>query len=656
MRARLIRLAVFVGLVLTFAPAAAAPASADTTPEEMSETFRIGPFDLAPEGAVGDQVNRLFEDAPRPDGDLAIRSIEWDFVDGEGNPIPDHVAHLHHIVLLDSARPDHLCSYPGQSRFAGTGKELTDMVLPEGYAYHAPDAPWSSVYHVMNLSDVPITASIEYTITWTDPAEGGFKDVEPYFFDVTGCWGNSEYDVPGDGGPGSIHEQSRTYTIDREGTAVVAGGHIHAGGTDIVMYRNDDELCRAEAVYHEGGHGGHHSLKTVTPCGVLEEPLLVGDEIRLVSRYRNDAPVPGAMGIMVTYVHHTGPPPPPPTLEIRSVGLADGVLSGEIVCNRSLQVNLDGSVTQDKGGPPIELYGYSQPVVCQPDPVPFTVELMYGNGALTGGPVEYQLSGWASDGRDHVTDEVSGRTRSKGRIEPSGPNVEPGGPLPISVDRAAPEPGTVTGTVTCDTPTSLYLDVQGTQKVGRHLIDAYGWTELSCDGATSFAVPVESYNGRLSGGPLDVVVYAYGVASPMMSVGTATVVLPGSPPPAGSEPALPPPDPASPLQIVDAVSAPGGVEVVLSHSGCPQDVSFQVDVLARHARHGRGKRVTDALGGWYGFAEGTCDGSAMSVTVLVPTDEKAKKLHLHASLSWFDPRTGAFGSDSNTAEVKVARR
>lgn len=652
---RWIRLTVFLALVLGLTPVVAPAAGADPGPEVMSETFRIGPFDLAPQGQPGDQINRLFEDAPRPSGDLAVRSITWDFVDGDGNPLPDHVAHLHHLVLLDSARPDQLCSFPSASRFAGTGKELTDFVLPDGYAYLSPDAPWSSVYHVMNMSDAPVEAAIEYTVSWTDPADGGFDDVEPYFLDVTGCWGNSEYPVPGDGGPGSVHEQARTYTIDREGVAVVAGGHLHAGGVDLALSRNGEELCRAEAIYHDeghDGHAGHGRLDTVTACGVLEEPLAVGDQLRLVSRYRNDTAVQGAMGIMVAYVHHTGPPPPPPTVEIGAVTLVEGVLTGTVVCNRPLDVNVDGSVVQDKGGPPISWYGYAEEAVtCGTDPTPFRVDLTYGNGALTGGSVAYSVFAWAFDGRDQAYDEVSGETRARGRTEPR-PDVEPGGPLEIRIDPKSPGPGMVAGTITCDTPAEVSINIQGRQKLGRHFVEAYGWSVLTCDGETTFEVELEAY-GRLAGGPIDLVVHVYDQYEFEPSVMTGTVILSGT---TRSETiALPPPDPDSHAQILGAVSTPDGVEVTVTHDACPAGAEYYVWVSGRDARRGQGGRLSEPTTA-YGQAQGTCDGTLLSVPVLVPFGKQTKALELWAQVDWYDPGSGAYGYDWNTAEVAVTRR
>lgn len=641
------RVSAVVVLLVAVAPLGPSPASADTGPTVMSETFQIGPFDLAPRGQAGDQVNRLFEDAPRPPGDLAIRSITWDFVDDNGTTIPGDVAHLHHIVLLDSARPDQLCSFPSQSRFASTGKEMNDLVLPDGYAYHAPEAPWSSVYHVMNMSDEPIQAAIEYTIHWTDASEGGFLDVEPYFFDVTGCWGNSEYQVPGDGGPDSVHEQSRTYVIDRDGVAVAGGGHLHAGGIDITMVRDGDELCRSEAVYGTGGHGGHHSLEDVTPCGFLAEPLEVGDEIELVARYRNDAPISGAMGIMVTYVHHTGPPPPEPTLDITGVALVDGALTGELVCNRPLEVWLDGFVTQDKGGPAIGMSGYlEEPVTCGTDPVPFVLDLLWANGSLTGGSATYSVYGWASDGADHVSAEATGETQVRGRIDPAMLDAEDGGPLPITLDRRNAAPATVSGTVTCATPTEIFVSADASQKVGRHLVDGYGSTSVACDGATNFVIPLESYLGRLVSGPLDVRVTAYDLFGWEPSVTSGTVIAAG--PPATGDLA------DSPLQVTDAVAAPGGVEVLVTHPGCPAGAEYELGISARDGKARGGPRLTDGTGNVGEYLFGSCDGDALSVPVFLPTGDDTRSVQFSASLSWYDDER--FGSDENAGVLAVDRR
>jgi hypothetical protein len=58
-------------------------------------------------------------------------------------------------------------------------------------------------------STPPMTVPIKYTIDYQPGADAtNSRPLDVYFQDVTG-WENSTYDVPGDGGPGSVHVRSR---------------------------------------------------------------------------------------------------------------------------------------------------------------------------------------------------------------------------------------------------------------------------------------------------------------------------------------------------------------------------------------------------------------------------------------------------------------
>jgi hypothetical protein len=653
MRSLLIRVA---GVTAMIVAAVATPAIASAEPGAaplQSETFTIGPFDLAPQGEIGDQVNRLFEDAPRPDGEIAVRSIEFALVDGTGADVPAHMAHLHHIVLLDSTRPDQLCSFPDASRFAGTGKELQPFGLPDGYAYHSGDGPWSSVYHVMNLSPAPVEVAVQYTVTWQDAAETDLLDVEPYFLDVTGCWGTSEYQVPGDGGPDSVHEQARTYEIERDGIAVVGGGHVHDGGIDLRLTEGDTEICRSEAVYGEGGHGGHHSLVAVTPCGQIDYEWSQGDEITLTSRYQNHAPTAGAMGIMVMYVHHTGPPPPPPTMEILGVGVYGANLLGSMQCNRDIAVSLDGSITQTKNGPPITASGYSTDLTtCGTTPTWFVIPLMYGNGALTGGEASYQVYAWGSTGRDYVQAELAGEVQIHGRIELPGVEAEPFGPLDIVIDSTPSVHGNfVTGTVSCPEPMMLSLNVDANQWMGRHLINGYGYDNLVCDGTTAFAIPIRA-NGRMTGGPVDVVVQAYSYDPDdydyfSVTVQVATVRFTGPANLDESSYEIPDPDPTSPLSVTGVEQVDDELLVTVEYAGCPGGADYNLNVWIVEDRNGRGHRLPPATANGFGY--GQCDGSS---TFTVPAmDIGTNRLGVWAFMWWYDGESSEFAS--NTLRVRV---
>lgn len=581
-------------------PEPADPAVAETT----SETFRIGPFDLAPSGQPGDQVNRLGDEVPRPDGDIAVRGIDWRFVDANGDDVSSHMAHLHHLVLLDSGRPDQLCGYPPASRFAATGKELTDFVLPEGYAYRSPaGAPWFGVYHVMNMSDQPMQVAIEYTVTYAEPGDD-LLDVEPYFLDVDGCWGDSEYPVPGDGGPGSVHEQSTTYTMTREGYFLGAGGHVHDGGIDIVLDGPDGEVCRSTAVYE--GHGDERHLVEITPCA-LDEHFAVGDRYTLTARYENDEPIPGAMGIMLSYIHHTDPPPPESEVGVELGSMTSDGAQVELSCANAGQVYVDAYVTQQKGNtPPVTGWG-STLVPCADGTV--TVPLG-GGGMLTGGDVTVDVYAWADDGRRNTSDWDNGTVRLSGRIDLTpAPTPSVGGPITIDAQTADTDDGqAVTGTLHCDEGGDVEIWVQGTQAAGRHAVSFSGGEIVPCQDTTAFSIPVSSDGGRLAGGRAAVTVYAYDLTDVDVSTASGPVRLRAERP--GTE--TRPPAEDSPLTLAGAERTGGGVAVTVTFADCPDGALLYVDAMVTSAQS-RGRRVP--TGGEWAWSQATCDGSDVSLTL-----------------------------------------
>ena len=278
----------------------------------ITETFTLGPYDLAGNDQPGWEVlgNR---EIPRPTGNVAIKRVDFDVVDGDGNSITSHLVHLHHIVVRDTGRADPLCG--GGARFTGTGLERTPTILWGDYAYlsEAGDA-WAANFHLHTTTPTAVDdVHIEYTVqyeTWTDPTE--FRSTTPYFLDVTGCGQGSIYDVPGDGGPASVHVASQTYTAPVDGIAVFAGGHIHAGGIDATLTREatGEDYCTATAQYtattHHPSHPNLGTLNRITHC-VMHSEMAAGEQFTLRATYDNEYFVGKAMGIMLTHVWHPEP-------------------------------------------------------------------------------------------------------------------------------------------------------------------------------------------------------------------------------------------------------------------------------------------------------------------------------------------------------------
>ena len=267
--------------------------------ETVTKTFRYGPFTLGPGGEVkGSPTSGM----PRPAGAFGLKSAKFNVVDENGTAVSPHDVHLHHIVMTTSAAQDRLC--PGRRlRFVGSGMERTPISLLGPYAYLVgANDQWGSIWHLMNETPAGTPAKkvyIEYTLGYQPGATStNSRPVEPLFQDITGC-GGSTYDVPGDGGPGSIHTKSRTWTAPRDGMAVFAGGHLHEGGIDITLKdaTSNQLSCTGTATYHENPR----HLSTINPC-FLHNKVVSGYNYSVTARYDNSQPWDDVMGIYMTYV------------------------------------------------------------------------------------------------------------------------------------------------------------------------------------------------------------------------------------------------------------------------------------------------------------------------------------------------------------------
>jgi hypothetical protein len=262
----------------------------------VTQTFRYGPFTLGPGGEVQGSPS---SGMPRPSGAFGLHSAKFNVVDQNGTPVSAHDVHLHHIVMTTSAHEDALC--PGRrERFIGAGMERTPIKLwgPYTYLVGAGDQ-WGSIYHLMNESSSTRTVFIEYTLEYQPGATAtNSRGVRPLFMDITGC-GNSVYDIPGNGGPGSVHTNSRAWTAPQDGLAVFAGGHLHDGGIDITLKdaTTNTVFCTGTATYHENPH----HLATINACQ-MHKLVTAGHSYSVTARYDNSQPYQDVMGIMLTYV------------------------------------------------------------------------------------------------------------------------------------------------------------------------------------------------------------------------------------------------------------------------------------------------------------------------------------------------------------------
>jgi Stress up-regulated Nod 19 len=270
--------------------------------------YRIGPFNLAPMGQPGSEDQNVRAGVPRPPGNIGIKSMRFDLVDANGNPVPRMDAHLHHVLLMNSAHTSPIC--PGEEeRFSGSGAERTPLSLYGSYAYitHSTDR-WDALWHLMNMSDMPQTVYIQYTVDYvpaTDPAAA--RPVTPFFMDVTGCGTNAEFNVPGNGGANSVYTRTRSITAPWDGVAVAAGGHLHDGGIDISIKKASTGEVGCTAVAHYDVPEPMDFPSSISAC-VMDHLVQAGQTYTVTVHYDNSMPHSAVMGIMLAYVWHGVPP------------------------------------------------------------------------------------------------------------------------------------------------------------------------------------------------------------------------------------------------------------------------------------------------------------------------------------------------------------
>lgn len=308
MRRRLY-LGTLVGLVALVGAACAPLTGVSTaTPPITTATYRIGPFNLAAMGQPGWESDASQINVPRPPGNVGIKTVSFDLVDGSGTPISRMDAHLHHVLLMNNAHTSPICAGE-KERFTGAGAERTPLSLWGSYAYltSATDR-WDSLWHVMNMSMSPKTIYIQYKVGYVPASDASAsRPVTPFFMDVTGCGTNAEFNVPGNGGRGSIFTKSRSITAPWNGVAVYAGGHLHDGGVDLSIRRNSTGQvpCTTVANYNPPGMMGFPSSISACP---LHNSVNAGEGYTLTARYDNSAPHAAVMGIMLAYIWKGTPP------------------------------------------------------------------------------------------------------------------------------------------------------------------------------------------------------------------------------------------------------------------------------------------------------------------------------------------------------------
>lgn len=226
----------------------------------MRMRYTFGPISIEP-----GQNNIAFDgrQVPKPKVDGYILRIAPDLIRRNGTVPPVDVIHLHHGVWLNmSVKDSTFTGFP--ERFFAAGEEKTVAEFPPGYgyAYKASDR-WLINYMLHNLTpnrdEVYVTYEVDFlpadspAAKTIHPARPIWMDVEngksyPVFDALRGSGTNGRFTYPDQASDPYRRKPARnTWTVDRPGTLIATGGHMHPGG----MY-DDLNLTRAGAAAAPG--------------------------------------------------------------------------------------------------------------------------------------------------------------------------------------------------------------------------------------------------------------------------------------------------------------------------------------------------------------------------------------------------------------------
>lgn len=309
--------------------AAEAPIDGAGAVAEVTETLRVGPLHLDADGNPGSFL-AASDLVPRPEGDFVLKGFRADLVYEDGTPVARDDVHLHHIAIAEINVEDPAC--PGRHApglpdlpvrvILASGAERTPIRLNDPFGYSEPAVQWGANYHLVNVSDTAQDIFIEYEIDLLPGLDHpDLVEATPYFMDVAGDCGTAEFDVPGDGGPGSTFTKSADFPMPSWGTILGTGGHLHSGGIATELHAgNGDLICRSTPTTAHTGHSAsrtsHHGehgpgVEAMTQCNGVMRRVEAAEVLRLSAIYDNEEPVAGAMGINITFVAHGWTPPMP---------------------------------------------------------------------------------------------------------------------------------------------------------------------------------------------------------------------------------------------------------------------------------------------------------------------------------------------------------
>jgi len=225
---------------------------------------------------------------------------------------PASGVYIHHIISIDLSKPMNLpLSKCGEGQGKGNSRaSLGSEFLAQGGegggtvtnatasigGYGIPFASSNSSYKsgfmlgtadkilnqvdLVNYNTDKKTVFINYEIEYLDGHVG--SDSAAVLMSVTGCAakkGGIHLDKSG-----VAETESPKFPVTKNGMIVAAMGHMHDGGTAMILKINGKVMCESKAVYGKGGDIAGEKILYMSFCG-QNFPLKKGDVVTMTSVY-----------------------------------------------------------------------------------------------------------------------------------------------------------------------------------------------------------------------------------------------------------------------------------------------------------------------------------------------------------------------------------
>jgi len=229
---------------------------------------------------------------------------------------------------------------------------LTESRTDKAGYYVGPTDTIAFLTELMNTEMVNQTAIVTITYEYLPGSPSSFHKVTPIWLDITGCGILDNSEAPAMNNT-AFQYTSPVWTANATGRVVAAIGHIHDGGVNLDITKNNSTLCDSVAAYGQNsgyidpsgmsmpgmpmGNMGTH-ISSLSQCSTGQVNL--GDNLTVTAFYNTteympmtdtDGSLANVMGIAVLYLAqnetYTSPSAPTATGSGSGSGSGGGVSS-----------------------------------------------------------------------------------------------------------------------------------------------------------------------------------------------------------------------------------------------------------------------------------------------------------------------------------------